>query len=132
MFRSLALVSAMVLGMAVVGCVDNGTATDSSESDLLWGKKPASSLTVQEAAQQCGTSELKCCNNVSEDGDSENIGGLLGALLDTGGIGVTCAAIPVIGVLPIAQACSAKVACCDGEYVQNGLINLGCTQLNVL
>ncbi|KAI5836774.1 hypothetical protein DFP73DRAFT_488285 [Morchella snyderi] len=85
--------------------------------------------TVEQGVQTCGNAQLNCCNKVEKKGDTTNAG-LLGSVFGSGDLGVQCTPInlpAVIGAqVPVNKACDAKAACCQGDTVQNGLVNVGC------
>lgn len=57
-----------------------------------------SDMTVGQAADTCGSSQLNCCNEISNSGDTTN-SGVLTSIFGSGGIGIQCSPIslPVIG-----------------------------------
>ena len=105
-------------------------------------------LTVGDAAQQCGNNQaLSCCN--TSNGDSDGQGGLVGSLLN-GLLGGSCVQVPVSGKtlplrsgfqsnarkvlgvqVPINQACGNNVAaCCQGDQnVSNSIIDTSLSKL---
>ncbi|KAF8552303.1 fungal hydrophobin [Imleria badia] len=85
---------------------------------------------------QCNNGSLQCCNNMmsSTTAQETGLGGLLGLLglnlgSIVGDIGLECTPINVIGVGSGAN-CNQQAACCTGE-TQNGLINVGCSPINL-
>ncbi|KAL1743845.1 hydrophobin [Schizophyllum fasciatum] len=81
----------------------------------------------------CSTGTVWCCNNTTTTDDA-SIQGLLAAVGAqvggiTGKVGLTCSPITAIGVGSGAQ-CSAQSVCCSNVY-QNGLVNVGCTPINI-
>jgi len=82
---------------------------------------------------QCSTGPVQCCNSV-ESSSSENSSktlGLLGIVLQGLDIpvGLNCSPISVLG-LGSAGSCAAQTVCCDNNNF-NGLINLGCSPINL-
>lgn len=49
-------------------------------------------MTVGQAATTCGNSQLNCCNEISNEGDTTN-SGVLGAIFGSGDIGFQCTPI---------------------------------------
>ncbi|KAF9051488.1 fungal hydrophobin-domain-containing protein [Panaeolus papilionaceus] len=83
-------------------------------------------------SNQCNTGPIQCCNNV---GTANALGlgsilSLLGIVLDpvTALIGINCSPLSVIGIG--GNSCSATPVCCTGNTF-NGLINLGCSPINI-
>ncbi|KAI5460543.1 hypothetical protein BGZ63DRAFT_425050 [Mariannaea sp. PMI_226] len=80
----------------------------------------------------CGNgNSVHCCN--AETAKKLTNGGLLGLGIDLQNLLGQCneVTVPVLGVgVPIKSQCSQQTVCC-GEIEQNGLINLGCTNLNL-
>ncbi|ETW76644.1 fungal hydrophobin [Heterobasidion irregulare TC 32-1] len=93
--------------------------------------KPVARDTIP--ASQCNTGDLQCCNTV-ENADSPSAAALLGLLgvvvqgLDVL-VGLTCTPITVIGVGSGAN-CVQQPVCCENNNF-NGLINIGCTPVNL-
>ncbi|EJD00348.1 hydrophobin-domain-containing protein [Fomitiporia mediterranea MF3/22] len=81
----------------------------------------------------CNTGPVQCCNSV-EPASSENASkqlGLLGIVLQDVNIpiGITCNPISVLG-LGSSGTCNAQTVCCENNNF-NGLINIGCTPINL-
>ncbi|KAF4582600.1 hypothetical protein EYR40_002523 [Pleurotus pulmonarius] len=89
----------------------------------------------------CPTTDIKCCEHVGTYTEVENyldpdiklglipallglLGLTVGAVLDVV-LGVTCSSISV------GSSCSATTVCCE-NVVFNGLINVGCTAIDIL
>ncbi|EAW20236.1 hydrophobin family protein [Aspergillus fischeri NRRL 181] len=80
-------------------------------------------------AQTCSAANTKCCQQL-QDPDNLNADALnLLRLLNinpntlTGAVGLTCTSL-------VSGSCNANAACCSGNNY-NGLIVLGCTQIQV-
>ncbi|TFK73063.1 fungal hydrophobin [Pluteus cervinus] len=85
------------------------------------------------STSQCNTGEVQCCNSVqsADDDGSQGLTGLLGILGlgdITGQVGLNCSPLSVIGVG--GNSCSSQPVCCENNQF-NGLINVGCTPINV-
>ncbi|KAL4255119.1 Hydrophobin [Pleurotus pulmonarius] len=81
---------------------------------------------------KCNTGTVHCCNTVSKESSYEKskVAGLLalGALKGIAGeIYSDCS--PLVTILG-ASSCSAQTVCCDNNKF-NGLVNVGCTPINV-
>ncbi|KAI0255281.1 hypothetical protein BJV78DRAFT_1178863 [Lactifluus subvellereus] len=80
-------------------------------------------------ASQCNTQSLQCCNTFTSTSNPLTglLSGLLGlgALLDASlGVGLSC--LSIIG----GTQCNNSPVCCT-NVSQNGLINLGCSPVNI-
>ncbi|TFK65624.1 fungal hydrophobin [Pluteus cervinus] len=80
----------------------------------------------------CNTGPIQCCNSVQ---NSTNTGvtsllGTLGIVLGeiTGLIGFSCSPLSILG--GGGNSCSAQPVCCTNNQF-NGLINLGCSPINI-
>ncbi|KAF4621107.1 hypothetical protein D9613_000147 [Agrocybe pediades] len=85
-----------------------------------------------EAASQCSTGNLQCCNSV-QDASSPTVTSLFGLLgiavgSVTGLVGVTCSPISVIGIG--GNSCSAQPVCCTNNSF-NGVVAIGCTPVDL-
>ncbi|KAI6144925.1 hydrophobin 2 [Pisolithus tinctorius] len=82
---------------------------------------------------QCNGGTINCCNSV-QDASSSSVTSLLGLLglsagSITGQVGLNCSPLTVIGV-GSGASCTSQTVCCTGNSF-NGLINVGCTPINV-
>ncbi|KAH9475250.1 Fruiting body protein SC1 [Psilocybe cubensis] len=80
----------------------------------------------------CNTGAVQCCNqSFSSDSSEANLlRTLLGVVLGpvTGQIGLQCTPLSVLAVS--GNSCSSQPVCCT-DNTFNGLINVGCTPINV-
>ncbi|KAF9047509.1 hydrophobin-251 [Panaeolus papilionaceus] len=80
----------------------------------------------------CNVGSLQCCNSVQSANDASIAGlvGLLSLLVGpiTGQVGLTCSPITVVGTA--GNSCSAQPVCCTNNNF-NGVINLGCSPINL-
>ncbi|KAL0948415.1 hypothetical protein HGRIS_010996 [Hohenbuehelia grisea] len=84
-----------------------------------------------QAAGQCNTGTLQCCDNL-QNANSANVAGLLGSIGVpvqgvTGLVGLNCNPITGIGVGG-GSTCSQTPVCCQGENF-DGVVTLGCTPI---
>ncbi|KAI6015318.1 fungal hydrophobin-domain-containing protein [Pisolithus orientalis] len=82
---------------------------------------------------QCNGGTTYCCNSV-QDASSSGVTSLLGLLglslgSITGQVGLNCSPITALGV-GSGASCTSQAACCTGDSF-NGLINVGCTSINL-
>ncbi|KAI5891620.1 fungal hydrophobin [Schizophyllum commune H4-8] len=93
---------------------------------------PPSTTTIA-AGGTCTTGSLSCCNQVQSASSSPVTAllGLLGIVLSDLNVlvGISCSPLTVIGVG--GSGCSAQTVCCENTQF-NGLINIGCTPINIL
>ncbi|KAH8077039.1 hydrophobin-domain-containing protein [Cristinia sonorae] len=106
------------------GSGGSGSGSSNSGSSASSGGSPAS---------QCDVGKLQCCDSVQKAGDpavAKKLG-LLGIVLQDLNIpvGVTCNSISVLGI-STAPSCNAQPVCCENN-TYNGLVNLGCTPVNL-
>ncbi|KIJ65102.1 hypothetical protein HYDPIDRAFT_89074 [Hydnomerulius pinastri MD-312] len=84
------------------------------------------------ATGQCNTGTISCCNSVQQANSAgvASLLGLLGVVGEiTGQVGVQCSPISAIG-LGSGATCQQQPVCCTGNSF-NGLINLGCSPINL-
>ncbi|KAF8636890.1 hypothetical protein AX17_003142 [Amanita inopinata Kibby_2008] len=85
-----------------------------------------------QSVSQCDTGPVQCCNSLQDATDPQVASalGLLGLILGpiTGQVGLTCNPISALGVG--GNNCASQPVCCTNTSF-NGLINLGCSPLNV-
>ncbi|KAF9220833.1 fungal hydrophobin [Gyrodon lividus] len=86
------------------------------------------------ARDQCNTGAINCCNSVQDANQVSQIFGLFG-LADvlagvTGQVGLGCSPITAVG-LGSGASCTQQPVCCTGNTF-NGLINVGCSPVNVV
>ncbi|KAI9455832.1 hydrophobin 2 [Boletus coccyginus] len=83
---------------------------------------------ARDSVSQCNTSDQYCCNQQITQYTSA-VSGVLGVLngLNLAG-GATCSPISVIGVA--GNSCTQQPVCCSNNNF-NGLVNVGCTPINV-
>ncbi|KAH0830199.1 fungal hydrophobin [Lanmaoa asiatica] len=91
-----------------------------------------SELAVRQTSQ-CNTGSMHCCSTTTS-ANNPAIAGLLGllgiAIGDlTSTVGVACSPITGTG-LGSGSSCTQQPVCCNNVY-QNGLINLGCSPINI-
>ncbi|THH11957.1 hypothetical protein EW146_g7871 [Bondarzewia mesenterica] len=90
-------------------------------------------LARQLPASQCNTGDLQCCNTVESASapSAATLLGLLGIVLQGVDVlvGLTCTPITVIG-LGSGADCVQQPVCCENNNF-NGLINIGCTPVNL-
>ncbi|KAF9234090.1 hydrophobin [Melanogaster broomeanus] len=83
-----------------------------------------------EARDECNTGSISCCNNTytSTDPTLTSLAGLLGIVLpDVSGL-FALGCTPLI--LGTGASCTQQPVCCTGNTF-NGLINVGCTPINI-
>ncbi|KAF4581591.1 hypothetical protein EYR40_009874 [Pleurotus pulmonarius] len=92
----------------------------------------ASPLAARTDSYECSTGPVKCCNNMEshQSAKADLIASLLS--LDLGGItgqlSLQCS--PVASLLGGGPKCSGQTVCCkDTKF--NGLVNIGCTPINI-
>ncbi|KIJ15992.1 fungal hydrophobin [Paxillus involutus ATCC 200175] len=93
---------------------------------------PGSQALVARGNQaQCNTGPIQCCNQLftagSETATLLGLGDVLAGI--TGLVGTSCTPITVIG-LGSGSDCMQQPVCCNGN-TQNGLINIGCSPINL-
>nr|ABA46363.1 hydrophobin 1 [Heterobasidion annosum] len=92
---------------------------------------PATTTTIP--ASQCNTGDAQCCNSVQSATAPAvtSLLGLLGIVLEDINVlvGLSCDPISVIGVGGGAN-CVQQPVCCENNNF-NGLINIGCTPINI-
>ncbi|KAF8161403.1 hydrophobin-251 [Crassisporium funariophilum] len=80
----------------------------------------------------CNTGPISCCNSLQQSNSTSvsQLAGLLGIVLPSiaGLVGLTCNPISVLGLG--GNSCSSQPVCCTNNQF-NGLINLGCTPINL-
>ncbi|KAF9047459.1 fungal hydrophobin-domain-containing protein [Panaeolus papilionaceus] len=93
----------------------------------------AASAVPRDIVNSCNTGPIQCCNQVQTVADSPftSILGLVGVAVGslTGLIGANCS--PITGIGLGGNSCSATPVCCTGNQF-NGLINIGCSPINIL
>ncbi|KAH7919202.1 fungal hydrophobin [Leucogyrophana mollusca] len=93
----------------------------------------ATPANVARQSSECDTGSAYCCNSVQAADSSAvtTLLGLLGIVLGdiTGNVGLTCSPLTIIGTGSGASCNQEPVCCTNDEY--NGLINLGCSPLNL-
>ncbi|KIJ63808.1 hypothetical protein HYDPIDRAFT_91924 [Hydnomerulius pinastri MD-312] len=82
---------------------------------------------------QCNTGAINCCNNVQSASEFSQLFSMLG-LGDvlagvTGDVGTDCTPITVVGTGSGATCQQQPVCCTDNTF--NGLINIGCSPINL-
>ncbi|KIJ64698.1 hypothetical protein HYDPIDRAFT_62219, partial [Hydnomerulius pinastri MD-312] len=86
-----------------------------------------------ERDDQCNTGSIQCCNNTysSTDASLTSLLGLLGVVLGpiSGLVGLGCTPVTVIGT-GSGAVCTQQPVCCTGN-TYNGLINVGCSPINL-
>ncbi|KAH7905555.1 fungal hydrophobin-domain-containing protein [Hygrophoropsis aurantiaca] len=84
-------------------------------------------------SSQCNTGSAYCCDSVQSATSSQvtTLAALLGIVLGdiTGQVGLTCSPLTIIGTGSGAD-CNQEPVCCTNDQF-NGLINLGCSPLNL-
>ncbi|RXW17025.1 hypothetical protein EST38_g8830 [Candolleomyces aberdarensis] len=87
------------------------------------------------SVDQCNSGHVACCNEVtkasSTDKSTNYLLGLVGVDVGSiqGFVGSNCSPINVLA-LGSGASCSSQQVCCQDNYY-NGLINVGCTPINV-
>ncbi|KIJ69689.1 hypothetical protein HYDPIDRAFT_104286 [Hydnomerulius pinastri MD-312] len=83
-------------------------------------------------AADCNTGSINCCNSVQQANDPSTVGifSLLGLAAPlTGQVGFGCSPLTVVGTGKGAN-CQQQPVCCTGNHF-NGLINVGCSPVNI-
>lgn len=75
-----------------IGSGNNGQGAGGSSSN---SGTTSNDMTVGQAATTCGSSQLNCCNEISNAGDTTNPG-VLGAIFGSGSIGIQCTPINIL------------------------------------
>ncbi|KAI9462125.1 hydrophobin 2 [Boletus coccyginus] len=85
-------------------------------------------VVTRDSFSQCNTDGQYCCNQSIEQNTSV-LSGILGAAegLNLAG-GATCSPVSVVGVS--GNSCTQQPVCCSNNNF-NGLINLGCSPINI-
>ncbi|KAH7913048.1 fungal hydrophobin-domain-containing protein [Hygrophoropsis aurantiaca] len=101
---------------------------------LLFALLAAASPAREIAARgQCNTGSIQCCNTLQSASSNQVAGllGLLGIVVGdiTGQVGLNCSPVDVIG-LGSGATCNQEPVCCTNNQF-NGLVNLGCSPLNI-
>ncbi|KIJ67292.1 hypothetical protein HYDPIDRAFT_84585 [Hydnomerulius pinastri MD-312] len=90
-------------------------------------------LAVATGSSECDTGSLQCCNSVQAADSSAvtTLLGLLGIVVGdlTGQVGLGCSPITVVGT-GSGATCTQEPVCCTGNSY-SGLINLGCSPINL-
>ncbi|KAF8553863.1 fungal hydrophobin [Imleria badia] len=85
-----------------------------------------------EARQSCSSENQYCCNSVQTVSQVEQIlpgiSTVLGAVTANVPLGLVCSPLTVIGVA--GNSCNQQTVCCENNNF-NGLVNVGCTPINV-
>ncbi|TFK26958.1 hydrophobin [Coprinopsis marcescibilis] len=80
----------------------------------------------------CSTGPIQCCNSVSAANVPavSSLLGLLGIVVSpiTALVGLTCSPLTIIG--GGGTSCSGQTVCCNSNHF-NGLVNVGCTPINI-
>ncbi|KAF8836403.1 fungal hydrophobin [Paxillus ammoniavirescens] len=88
---------------------------------------------LQARDDQCNTGSISCCNSTftSTATTLASLGGLLGLSLPSIGglIGLSCSPITGLGTGTGAVCLQQPVCCSNNNY--NGLVNLGCSPINL-
>ncbi|KIJ67294.1 hypothetical protein HYDPIDRAFT_25762 [Hydnomerulius pinastri MD-312] len=88
---------------------------------------------VARQSSECDTGSLQCCNSVQAADSSAvtTLLGLLGIVVGdlTGQVGLGCSPITVVGT-GSGATCTQEPVCCTGNSY-SGLINLGCSPINL-
>ncbi|ETW78296.1 hydrophobin-like protein [Heterobasidion irregulare TC 32-1] len=95
--------------------------------------KPSATTKPSQSAAACNTGSIQCCNALQSAG-APGISVILGLLgIKVGDVnaivGFGCAPITVGGA-GAGASCAAQPVCCTGNSF-NGLINIGCTPINI-
>ncbi|KAF5392267.1 hypothetical protein D9757_001573 [Collybiopsis confluens] len=127
-----------LLGGGLLGGGGGSTSsTGNTGSSAGWGDPSQGGSSGSSGATiACNTGSISCCDQVqvSNGTNSGDIANIISGMLGTGipislptglGVGLNCAAI--LGE----NSCKQQTVCCDGTSF-NGLINLGCTPINIL
>ncbi|KAF8838083.1 hydrophobin [Paxillus ammoniavirescens] len=86
-----------------------------------------------EARDQCNTGSISCCNQVQSAQQASGLLTQLGlaavAAAAGGNVGLTCTPVTIIGTGSGCDATQQPVCCTGNQF--NGLVNVGCTPINV-
>ncbi|KAF4584560.1 hypothetical protein EYR40_004559 [Pleurotus pulmonarius] len=92
----------------------------------------ASPLQARTGDNKCNTGPVQCCNSVqkSDSAEVKKLASLLALDIEgvVGEVGLHCS--PVLAVVGGAPTCSGQTVCCDNAHF-NGLVNVGCSPINV-
>ncbi|TRM66683.1 fungal hydrophobin-domain-containing protein [Schizophyllum amplum] len=88
---------------------------------------PATTTTI--TGESCTTGDQQCCNKVTtaSDQSATTLLGLLGIVLDDLNVLVGLDCVSILG----GGSCNSQVVCCENNH-WGGLINIGCTPINIL
>ncbi|KAG9318026.1 fungal hydrophobin-domain-containing protein [Chiua virens] len=93
----------------------------------------AASVLAQDNSSQCDTGSIQCCNSVYSSSDSTltEIFGILNIEppSTSGDVGLGCDPITALGSGSGASCTQQPVCCTDNQF--NGLINIGCSPINI-
>jgi len=96
---------------------------------------PSTTVTVEPApttVSQCNTGPVQCCNSVQPASSEAAAGiiGLLGIVLQNANVlvGLQCSPLNVVGLG--GSTCKSQAVCCQNN-TYNGLINIGCSPINL-
>ncbi|KLO15156.1 fungal hydrophobin [Schizopora paradoxa] len=86
--------------------------------------------TPTQAAPQCNTGAIQCCESVQQAKGMSNILDLLGVVVDdlTADIGTNCSPLSLVGLS--SGECNASPVCCENNSF-NGLVSIGCSPINI-
>ncbi|KAH7912637.1 hydrophobin [Hygrophoropsis aurantiaca] len=88
---------------------------------------------ARDGSSQCNTGGIQCCNQTqtSQQAQASGLLGLLGLNLGDIGAGIAAGCSPISAV-GLGSGCQAnqEPVCCTGNTF-NGLINIGCSPVNV-
>ncbi|KFY48878.1 hypothetical protein V495_00951 [Pseudogymnoascus sp. VKM F-4514 (FW-929)] len=114
-------ISKIITTVVATACISTAAPTNNNDDHHDRPNK------VGDGNAVCGNGQVvSCCNSQKGDTGADILGGLLGGNCDA-------LQIPIVNLIPaqIQKACgNNQAACCTGD--QNGLVNLACTNLNVL
>ncbi|KAG1750387.1 hydrophobin [Suillus paluster] len=94
----------------------------------------ATPLALRDSSSQCDTGNIQCCQSTqSVDAYNNNatVHGLIPIVANIiGDLGFGCSPITVVGTAQGATCLQQPVCCSNEKY--NGLINIGCSPINVI
>ncbi|KAG1733333.1 hydrophobin [Suillus paluster] len=93
----------------------------------------ASLVALAVADGQCNTGSISCCESTTSTSNYNSAAKLLGlvpVVADVAAVvGLSCSGVTVVGTSSGCEANQEPLCCTDNKY--NGLVNLGCTPINV-
>jgi len=91
------------------------TANKEAAGSSFSNKGKIDKVVADQAVDQCGNSQINCCNEISQEGDQQDGMGLLGSVLSPDGGLLTLQCNPIIGDILASQCGPKNINCCTEE-----------------